>query len=502
MIDLRESVRRHCPDLDPALVDRHFRCLPAGYFERFAAADVARHLRLMATLTPELPVAVEVRRLAAATFEMVVVGEDRTGTVACITAALAADGFALEDVHAATYLGAEPPSGEALPMYFVVFLRVSGPPAGRPVADLTAELRGRLARAFAHLARGDFHEAQAVAAGWKDSVTAEPAAPGADHMLTPTHYEGIVLGGDFRLQRKLTIGGTSEVYLATQLGLNRTVAVKVSRYEGSADDDQLTRFSQEAVVLGRFSCPHIVQVYAAGTVPGRAGGVLGWIAVEYMAGGDLARWLQLKGPPLDFAARWFRQALEGLRYAHQRGIIHRDLKPHNLLLTSDGSLKLSDFGLLLQVQQPAPGLTPRSAILGTPHYMSPEQAVGEPLDERSDIFSLGTTFYHLVSGRLPFDRPTPGAVLLQIAQQDAPRLAETAPSVPRPLALIIDRMMARRREDRYQDVEVILEDLAGYERRGLLRLAAGSSFAPLPPPEHAPLGGTTGPYVRPQVSAG
>src|SRR5205085_7038865 len=110
---------------------------------------------------------------------------------------------------------------------------------------------------------------------------------------------------------------------------------------------------------------------------------------------------------------------------------------HNLLLTAEGHLKVRDFGLLKQVQQPAAGLTPRSAILGAPHYMSPEQALGEPLDERSDIFSLGTTFFHLFSGRLPFDKGTVPAVLVEITQHDAPFLTEVAPQVPRPVAVII-----------------------------------------------------------------
>jgi len=107
--------------------------------------------------------------------------------------------------------------------------------------------------------------------------------------------------------------------------------------------------------------------------------------------------------------------------------------------------------------------------------MSPEQALGERLDERSDIFSLGTTFFHVCSGRLPFIKSTSQAVLVQIAQEDAPRLGDVAPQLPRPLSVLIGRMMARRLEDRYQDVGVILEDLASYERRGLLRCADSNS---------------------------
>src|SRR5216684_3088728 len=112
--------------------------------------------------------------------------------------------------------------------------------------------------------------------------------------------------------------------------------------------------------------------------------------------------------------------------------------------------------------------------------MSPEQALAEPLDERSDIFSLGTTFFYLLTGRLPFQGSTVAGVLMHIAQQDAPRLTEVAPQAPLPLAVIIRRMMARQREERYQDVGVILEDLASYERRGLLNSPPTGSFVAAP----------------------
>jgi hypothetical protein len=474
MAALRDSVLAHAPEIDVRLLARHLRCLSDTYFSRYNALEIARHLRLLGSLSVAGDIDVEARLLADDRLDVLVVGEDYPGTVACLTAALAADGFDLEDIQVAPYVDSD--ANARLPHYFVIVLRVRGPEPLQAPAELAGRLRARLRRAQAHLALGRFSEAQAAAAA--EAPTLSPA-------LTPAHLDGIVLGGDFRLERRLTTGGTSEVYLATQLSLNRTVAVKVSRSEGRPDDERLARFSQEAMVLGSFSSPEIVQVHAAGTVPGRAGGVLGWIAVEYLAGGDLARWLASKGPPIAAAPRWFRQALEGLRYAHRQGIVHRDLKPHNLLLTSDGNLKLSDFGLLLQVQQPLPGLTQgRLPIMGTPQYMSPEQALGEPLDERSDIFALGTTFYHLLSGRLPFDKGDLSALLLQIAQQDVPSLAETAPAVPRPLSVIVQRMMARRREDRYPYVEVILEDLAGYERRGLLDFSAPLDFAPLPPSDY------------------
>ena len=349
--------------------------------------------------------------------------------------------------------------------------------------ELGDDLRERLSAAFAHLAQGNLLKAQQVAADTRLSrndmarVTPRPVA----NLATPTEYVGLTVGGDFRLVRKLADGGMSEVYLATQVSLNRTVAVKLIRQESDPGDDLMLRFYQEGMVLGQFTCPHIVQVFAAGTMTGRAGGRLAWLAMEYMAGGDLGLWQrQHGGPPLDLAVRWFRQALEGLHYAHRRGILHRDLKPHNLLLNADGHLKVSDFGLLKQSDPPDAALTPRSAIIGTPHYMSPEQALGDALDERSDIFALGTTFFHILSGRLPFTAPNPTAVLVQIAQDDAPKLMDVAPNVPIPISVIVLRMMARRREERYQDVAVVLEDLASYERRGLLKPPPGTAFYPPP----------------------
>ncbi len=291
-----------------------------------------------------------------------------------------------------------------------------------------------------------------------------------------------MLGGDFRLERKLMAGGMSEVHLATQLSLNRTVAVKLIRHEGQADDATLARFSREATVLGQFNSPYIVPVLAAGTMPEHCGGVVGWMAMEYLAGGDLAQWLVKHGlPAVELATRWFRQSLEGLHYAHRRNVLHRDIKPHNLLLTAEADVKLSDFGLLKRIQRAASSRSARGPIVGTPHYMSPEQASGERLDERSDIFSLGTTFFQIFSGRLPFSKPTPTAVLTQIAQEDAPCLADVMPQVPRPLSVLLGRMMSRRPEERYQDVGVVLEDLASYERRGLLRCADCGTPVPLAP---------------------
>src|SRR5262249_20146081 len=237
---------------------------------------------------------------------------------------------------------------------------ISGSLHGRSVTDLGADLRERLQAAFVHLAEGRFLEAQASASDVPYSRSDPVRSTPHRGMPTSVDYQGMILGGDYRLERKLAVGGMSEVWLATQVSLNRTVAVKLVRHEGSTDDDLLARFAREGVVLGQFNSPHIVQVLAAGTVP-RPGGIVAWMAMEYMAGGDLALRLETRSvPSVDQATRWFRQALEGLLYAHRRGVLHRDLKPHNLLLNSEENLKISDFGLLKEVVQPIAGRTPRS----------------------------------------------------------------------------------------------------------------------------------------------
>jgi hypothetical protein len=482
VLNLLDSVRSQNEDLDPALIEMHFRRLPASYFERFSPAEIARHLRLLAGLAGIHSVDVEVRPLTSHAFEVVVVGLDNPGTLACVTAALAAYGFDLDDVQISPYLDSGTPSSAVPePKYFVIVLRLSGTLRGRALSEFVDELRDRLRLAFVHLAQGNLLEAQTLAAdtrgtqGGADQTPSERAS--SDAATRPVGYEGLVLGGDFRLESKLATGGMSEVYLATQVSLNRTVAVKVFHHEGSEDDDLLSRINKEAQVLAQFSCPQIVQIFAAGSAPDHTGGVLGWMAMEYMAGGDLGQWLREHGAaPVELALRWFRQALEGLAYAHRHAILHRDLKPHNLLLTAEGHLKVSDFGLLKRARKLPVDYTPAAAIVGTPHYMSPEQALGQALDERSDIYSLGTTFFYLLSGQLPFRANTPTAVLMQIAQQEPPLLKELAPQLPVPLSVIIHRMMARQREERYQEVGVILEDMTSYERRGLLGSSQSGSF--------------------------
>jgi hypothetical protein len=479
MLNPLDLIHGLCSHLDPALVECHLRRMPAAYFERFAAADIARHVKLLAGVTDEEPVAVEVRPLGASVYEVTIGCANLPGSVACVTTALAADGFDLEDVQIASYEDA-PDADPPEPSLSVILLRVSRRKDLHPAADLAEGLRGRLVPAFAHLAQGQFLDAQAAAAAHRLAPAGETPADANGTPAVQRAQTGLVLGGDYRLDRRLGTGGMSEIFLATQLSLNRTVAVKIAREDSPPDSEAAARFAREAVVLAQFTCPYIVPVLAAGAEPSGTG-VLGWIAMEYEAGGDLARWLTQQGPPaLELGLRWFRQALEALRYAHRNAVLHRDLKPHNLLLTADGNVKVGDFGLFKRVRAEDPARRSAGAVHGTPHYMSPEQARGEHIDERSDLFSLGTTFFHVFSGRLPFEDASPGELMRRITLADAPRLTDVAPHLPVPLAVILGRMLARRRGERYQDVGVIIEDLASYESRGLLHSSESGAFMPVP----------------------
>jgi hypothetical protein len=471
---LRDSILKHAPSLDPSFLDMHLRRMPESYVERNAPADIARHLRLLTRLTEDDPVAVEVKPLGGQFHEVVAAGFDQTGVVALLTTALAAHGLDLQDLQLSTYLLAEDGAGaKAEPTFFIDVFRVSCRGRGPSAVARATVLQERLREAFRRLSRGDLRGAHAAAAD------GGPAARGV------VLREGLVLGGDFSLGVKLAAGGMSTVYAANQISLNRTVAVKIASCDITADPDLLVCSSQEARVLGGFACPSIVQVLASGTVPGDEGKTLHWLAMEYMAHGDLATWIVRAGPPpAEVGARWLRQALEGLLYAHRHSILHRDLKPHNLLLTEDGDVKISDFGLFKRSNPRGSGLINLGVVVGTPNYIAPERAQGRPADERSDIYSLGAAFFHVFTGRAPFNSDSHTAVLVKCTQQEAPRLLDVAPHLPRPLSILLGRMLALRVEDRYQDVHVILEDLQSYERRGLLAVSpAGAAPASRTPPE-------------------
>jgi hypothetical protein len=466
MNSIADSIIKHCAPSSSGLLEMHLRRMPESYQERFSPADIARHVRLLSKLTSEQTVEVDVRSLGGQSLEVCVVGNDRTGALAAITTAVASSGLDVQDLQLATYLPADGEDGvEAEPTYFVDVIRVGNGRRGVPVTEIGQGLRERLIVAFQRLAEGDLGAAQTAASC--HNLTPNDAARRAPRGL-PGIKEGQILDG-FRLEERLATGGMSEVYLATQLSLQRKVAVKVVIEGASRTGELAARFARETQVLAAFTSPFVVQVLACGSAPLANGSTARWMAMEFMAHGDLAGYLKRHGPPSpELAIHWLDQSLQGLLYAHQHGILHRDLKPQNLLLTSEGDVKLCDFGLLKRVQTDDRHLTEHGSVMGTPQYISPEQAQGDEADERSDIYSLGACFFQLLSGRLPFEEMNTIAMLMRASREQAPKLLQVAPQTPRPLSLIIDRMLSNQRVDRYQNVHVVLEDLRSYLQRALL----------------------------------
>jgi len=256
----------------------------------------------------------------------------------------------------------------------------------------------------------------------------------------------------FYIEQKIGEGGMGVVYLARDQALDRPVALKV--LFDLTDDENSERFSREARALARLSHPNVVHVYAQGTVQGCP-----YFAMEYIDGVGLDQLLDERGALIvDEAISYTLQAARGLAAAAQAGVVHRDVKPHNLLLTADGVVKLVDFGLARIGGQPS-RYTTRSAAMGTPHYMAPEQARGEAIDERSDQYALGATLYHLLCGRPPFEANSDVALLLKHQQEPPPPLPERAPQVPLPVWQVIERMLAKQPKQRFASHDEVIEAL-------------------------------------------
>ena len=234
--------------------------------------------------------------------------------------------------------------------------------------------------------------------GWQsDRPFEEPEVP-------PRDLTGMTLGDDFLIQRLLGRGGMGEVYLARQQSLDRPVALKVLKPELIANPTYLSRFEVEATVVARLNHPNIVQVFTMGRHHD-----LRYLAMEYVHGVNLRDLLVRKGPlGLIQALSVMRQTCRAMEAAAELGLIHRDIKPENLLMTTKGVVKVADFGLCREQGAKAMHLTQEGVTLGTPMYMSPEQVRGHDLDHRSDLYSMGVTFYHLLSGMAPFRAENPG----------------------------------------------------------------------------------------------
>ncbi|MBX9584786.1 MAG: serine/threonine protein kinase [Gemmataceae bacterium] len=294
-------------------------------------------------------------------------------------------------------------------------------------------------------------------------------------MDDPDDLSGRTLG-DFHVLRPLGAGGMGRVYLARQVSLDRPVALKLLNPALVADPVALKRFEAEALAVARLQHPNVVQVYALGEAGGRR-----FMALEYVDGRNLREYLARKGPPeLPVALSVLRQVAAALGAAHEAGLVHRDVKPENVLVTRKVGVKVADFGLSRAFADDDPRLTKSGLVVGTPVYLSPEQAQGKAVDHRSDLYSLGVTAYHLLAGEPPFRGETAIDVALKHVT-DRPRpLADLRPDLPPDLCGLVHKLLAKDPNDRYQSAREVLRDLA--KVRDGLGLTFTQTAAPAPEP--------------------
>lgn len=264
----------------------------------------------------------------------------------------------------------------------------------------------------------------------------------------PDPFIGRIIGG-FLIEERLGQGAMATVYKALDQSIPRHVALKVIQLDETQQDEFRQRFAQEAAVIAKLEHIHILPIYAYG-IDDKGGDEVAYLAMRWLKGGTLNEMLKRGNVELERTAAIFSQIAQGLAFAHSKGIIHRDLKPSNIMLDDVGNAYLTDFGLAKLTEQSGE-ITRSGTIVGTPAYMSPEQLRGEPLDHRSDIYSLGVILYNMVAGRLPFDTSTSDlvSIIYQHLEKPPARPREFNPNTPPAVEEVILKALQKDRKDRY-----------------------------------------------------
>jgi serine/threonine protein kinase len=258
--------------------------------------------------------------------------------------------------------------------------------------------------------------------------------------------------GQFRIVERIGAGGMATVFKAYQTTLDRYVAIKVLPAYHARDPIFVKRFVQEARSVAKLAHPHIVQIHDFGDQDG-----ITYIVMEYVDGGTLKDRLRHALPPAE-VADYIIQAAEGLSSAHIHGIVHRDVKPANMLLRRDNHLLLSDFGIA-KILEGTTNLTRVGTGIGTPQYMSPEQGIGQPVDRRSDIYSLGIVFFHCLTGRVPFTADNPLSITVKHMNDPLPVDKLVAEGIPGPIIQVVQKMTSKQPYERFQSVESVVDAL-------------------------------------------
>lgn len=273
---------------------------------------------------------------------------------------------------------------------------------------------------------------------------------------------------DYVIQERIGQGGMAHVYRASQTSVNRDVAIKLIHNDRTADQSFVQRFAQEASTIASLEHIHILPIYDYGIEDD-----LTYIVMRLLRGGTLSDLLDSGPLPVEQAVELFSQFAQGLAYAHSKGVLHRDLKPSNIMLDDAGNAYLTDFGLA-KVMGSNTDLTKTGNIVGTPTYMSPEQLRGEPLDPRSDIYSLGVVLYHMVTGRPPFEASSDViTVIYDHLEKTPPPPSQLNRELPPDIEAVILKALAKKPDDRFETVTQMSRELK-------LALGLGSSQEPRP----------------------
>src|SRR6187200_217078 len=305
--------------------------------------------------------------------------------------------------------------------------------------------------------------------------------------------------GRYRIVRKLGSGGMADVYLAEDEELGRRVAIKILNDRHATDESFVERFRREAKNAAGLSHPNIVSIYDRGEAEGTY-----YIAMEYLDGRSLKELVVARGPlPIQDAIAATRQVLGALRFAHRKGVVHRDIKPHNVMADADGRLKVTDFGI---ARAGVSQMTVAGSIIGTAQYLSPEQARGAAVDQRSDLYSVGILLYEMLTGTVPFTGDSPVEIAMKHLSDTPPPPSLERPDIPPDLDMIVLRALAKNPDDRFQTAEEMVAELDGFAQGAgvtaetadaATAVLSGTELSTAPtaivPPRRRPTAGRSGP---------
>jgi serine/threonine-protein kinase len=299
-----------------------------------------------------------------------------------------------------------------------------------------------------------------------------------------------LIDGRYRIQRKLGAGGMADVYLAEDQELGRRVAIKILNDRHANDDQFIERFRREAKNAAALNHPNIVSIYDRGNAEDTY-----YIAMEFLDGRSLKELIVGRGAaPVNVAIEYTRQILSALRFAHRHGIVHRDIKPHNVLVDGEGRLKVTDFGI---ARAGTSQMTETGSIVGTAQYLSPEQAQGTEVDQRSDLYSLGIVLYELLTGKTPFEGDTPVEIAMKHLSNAPKPPSKLRPDIPPELDMVVLRALAKSPDDRYQSADEMEADLERVARGAPVAAATAATQVLKVPPAAAAEAATAATMIAP-----